>query len=672
MIIKINLLLFFSLLSIALMAQPATMVTYEMKLETADKSAKNHDYYNAIDWFEQAYEESKDEWLKVAVADLYMLARDYNRAIRTYERILRRDRSGEFEEIRFDYARALKSMGRYKDALDELKQVIALTESDSVLTLAQFELEGIRLLQTIPENKEILVEFIEGKVNSGSAESSPAIHEDGSLYFSSFNRRDAIILGDDEDYHAKLFVSEKDKDGEYSKVKALPDLINREGFNVAGVSFSRDFKRMYFTLSDLKGNKATNSKLFVAFERNNKWENPTEIEELNGDFNIKHPHVGELFGREVLFFTSDMPGGKGGYDIYYSEISGNQFGIPNNLGEEINTPGDEITPFYRDGILYFSTDGHPTIGGFDLYSAKWTGSTWEDVNNMGLNYNSPYDDMFMRTNLSGSQGFLVSNRPDKAKRKMKGSDTCCDDIYSVKLREFVIELIVDVNDEQGPLEDARVELYDLTTKAIPTTTAPLEGNMISVQLDSDRRYQAIVKKEGYLADTIDLNTFGIIDDQSYNRKVTLQIDPNYGDDGDTEIVLIDQEIRLNNILYDFDSYDITEQAEQDLSVLADLMEDYPNMIIELSSHTDSRGSASYNQNLSQKRAESAKDWLVRQGIEAERIKPVGYGKNKLLVDCKRCTEEEHQLNRRTEFKILEGPQTIKIKKEVFKERRLDR
>lgn len=651
-------------------AQPMTMVTYETKLALADEAAKKNDYYNAIEWFEKAFEESKDLWLQVAIADLYALARDYNRSVKIYERILKRDKKGEFEEIRVDYARVLKSLGRYQEAADEFRKVIEKSENDSITNIANFELDGIRLLKTIPQNIEVVVDFASDKINSPSAESSPSIYPDGSLFYSSFNRKDAVILGggDADDYHAKLYSTTK-KDQDWEKPKAVNDLVNREGFNAGGVSFNRDGSRMYYTLTDLEGNKVKGSKLFYAELRNDKWTNPTEIESLNGEFNNVHPVVGELYGRDVLFFASDMPGGQGGFDIYYADIIGKGFGLAVNLGEAINTAGDEVSPFYKDGILYFSSNGHPTIGGFDIYSAKWTGSAWEEVKNMGLNYNSSYDDLFIRINRTGSAGFLVSNRIHKNKKKIKGSETCCDDIYEISLRDKIIDLLVDVENKTGPMEGATVELYDLTIGGAPDIKTSFESNNIQMLLNPDRRYKAYIKKDGYHTDSLEFNTMGIRDDYSIKRKVTMNEKP----EDETELVYINQPIKLNNIYYDLDDDKILPDAEDDLGYLLELMENYPDMVIELSSHTDSRGSDDYNLKLSQRRADSAKRWLVNNGISPERIKPVGYGETRLLNRCKnniKCSEAEHRLNRRTEFKIIAGPQTIQIKKEVFKERRV--
>jgi outer membrane protein OmpA-like peptidoglycan-associated protein len=185
-------------------------------------------------------------------------------------------------------------------------------------------------------------------------------------------------------------------------------------------------------------------------------------------------------------------------------------------------------------------------------------------------------------------------------------------------------------------------------------------------LDADKSYKAIITRDGYYPDSISFNTNGIFDDYTVKKTVVLKPKP---EEEETKEYSINEPIRLNNIYYDFADDKILPDAEKDLFYLIELMDEYSDMVIELSSHTDSRGVSSYNQKLSQRRADSARKWLIAEGIDKGRIKPVGYGEAKLLNKCKdgvRCSEEEHQLNRRTEFKIIAGPQTIKVNKKRLK------
>jgi len=641
-----------------MIAQPVVSSSYETMLETAATCAENHDYINAIEWFEKAYKESKDPNLQVAIGDMYMLLRDYAKAEKTYDRVLKRDKRDEFFDIRLDYARAMKAQGKYKLALDEFNGFISTTESDSLRNEAKLELRGILLMEKYPENIEAAVSFAGESINSPSA-----LYSDGTLYFSSMNAKTPTIIdGEEGEYHAKIYSAARTPQGDFSKASALDEAINRIDFYNTGVSFSEDGQKMYFTRAKYNNNGVENSQIYLSKRAGDKWGSPYPIEALNNEFRSRHPYEGELFGRKVLYYISDMPGGYGGYDIYYSTITGDAYEKPVNLGEKINTPRNEMSPFYKDGALYFSSNGHPGMGGLDNFYTEWDGSKWSEVTNMGFNYNTSYDDSFLRFNQGGTAGYVVSNRTHKDKKKYKNTDTCCDDIYMIQIRDLVIELKTIVNNEKGPLEGATVELFEGSKKVPVDSKTNFLSNDFAFLLDSDKSYKAYITREGYYTDSISFNTNGIFDDYTVSKTVTLKAKP----EAPKRIVSRNEPILLKSIFFDLADDKIRPDAEPDLEYLKTLMDKYPDMVIELSSHTDSRGDNEYNKKLSQRRANSTKAWLVEEGVEAARIKAVGYGETKLLNKCKdkvKCSEEEHQLNRRSEFKIIAGPQTIEIKME---------
>ncbi len=668
--------LLFFLGIICMEAQPVTATSYETMIEVAEESADKKDYANAIEWFEKAYKESKDKDLKVAVGDLYMRLRDYKKASRSYDRVLKRDKDGVYEFLRIDYAKSLKYQGKYKEALNEFRVVASTEENDTIKNEALFEIKGIENMDTYAQNLEAVIEFGGKDINSGSGENSPSRYNDGTLYFSSFNRKSVIIPEEEEDaYEARIFTSVRNKDGEYEKPKALNKKINREGYHNAGVAFSGDGKIMYFTRAKLNVNELEESTIYTSYKSERGWKGPNEMENINGNYLAMHPNEGELFGNRVLFFVSDMDGGYGGLDIYYSTINGDSYSIPVNLGPSINTEKDDITPFYQNGTLYFSTDGRPGFGGHDIWYASWNGASFEELTNMGFNYNSPQDDMYLRFTPDGSSGYMVSNRPDKDKRKLKGSETCCDDIYLLQLREIVIDLAMLVNGPEGPLKESTVEVIDLSVdddSALQSKTNVI-GNDFSFLLDADHKYRVVVSKEGYYPDTtVSFNTVGLLDSYTVKKSVTLQPMPVVENPEDeVEIVSANQPIRLNKIYFDLDEAEILPDAEEDLTYLKSLMDQYPDMVIELSSHTDAQGPDSYNRRLSQRRATSTKSWLVDKGVATERIKAVGYGETQITNHCTegvRCSDTEHRVNRRSEFKIIAGPKTIEIKKSVTRKK----
>jgi peptidoglycan-associated lipoprotein len=641
-------------------AQPVAVSSFETMVETALAAADNNDYVNAIEWLEKAYKERKDPNLQVVIGDMYMLLRDYAKAEKVYERILKRDKRDEFFDLRLDYARSMKSQGKYKMALDELNAFASATESDSLRNEAKIELQGILLLEKLPENIEAAVSFAGEAVNSPSAESAPALYTDGTLYFSSMNAKAPTILdGKEGDYHARIYQAQRNIQGAYENVKALEESINRIDFYNTGVSFSMDGRKMYFTRAKYKTNAVDNSQIYISERSGDVWGVPYPLESLNNEYRSRHPYEGELFGGKVLFFISDMPGGYGGYDIYYAPISGNTYGNPVNLGPLINTAKNEESPFFKDGTLYFASNGHPGMGGMDNFYTEWNGSAWSKPANMGYNYNTSYDDMFLRFNQSGTMGFLVSNRVHKDKKKFKNTETCCDDIYLIQIRDIVINLKTLVNNEKGPLEGATIELFEGPKKNPVDSKTNFLSNDFTFLLDSDKSYIAYITREGYYPDSVIFNTNGIFDDYTVSKSVILKPKPEVA----KRKISRNEPIVLKSIYFDYDDDKVLPDAEKDLAYLKTLMDQYPDMVIELSSHTDSRGDVEYNKKLSQRRANSTKNWLVEEGVDQQRIKAVGYGESKLLNKCKdrvKCSEEEHQLNRRSEFRIIAGPQTIEI------------
>lgn len=651
-------------------AQPVLTNTYQQMIETAEESMDSSDYYNAIEWFEKAYKEEKSNDLALAIADISYILKDYKKSERYYDRLVNRDKTGSYIDLRYDLAQSMKSQGKYLEAAEEYRVFISETDDEERKAIAQVELKGIELLNEYEENIAAVISFAGKNINKGQSEYSPALYNDGSLYYSGFDDNKKIeVAKNGESLAAQIFMAKRNEKGMYDDPAALGEHINRVGFHTSNVSFSKDGRQMYFTRQLLRGNVLKESKIYMSYRKDDGWGSAIELEGVNGDYIISHPKVGELFGSEVLFFASNMEGGYGGYDLYYStKKSDEEYSIPVNLGEVINSKGDEMTPFYQDGTLYFSSDGHPGMGGLDIFHTTWDGSKWNNVTNIGHNYNSSYDDLYMYFDEAGLNGFLTSNRPDKNKRALNGK-TCCDDIYQFTIRQIVIDLIAKVKDENGPLNGAAIELTDLSAAEDIETQIKTNqtGSDFNFLLDADHEYRGIVSREGYYTDTITFNTFGILDDYTVNKSIVLKAKPVITEP-EVEIVTINQAIRLNSIYYDFDDDKILPSAEGDLMTLEGLLLQYDDMVIELSSHTDSQGGARYNRELSQRRAESAKKWLTNRGIDPKRIVAKGYGESRILNQCTNnveCTDDEHRFNRRTEFKILEGPQTIEIKKEII-------
>ncbi|MBK7410294.1 MAG: OmpA family protein [Saprospirales bacterium] len=667
-------------------AQPLNRATYATMMKIADQKMEEEDYYNALDWYEQAYEEVKDDEVSVKIANLYFFLRDYRNAERAFLRVLRRDRKNAYVEERFTYAQTLKMNGKYDEAIEELEKYLSDGTDPVKKELAQVELEGAKFAKIAPDPRNMTISNAGKNVNSSYSEYSAVLAPGGQkMYYGSFNSEEIIVVDkNNTDYFAKIYSADRTDEG-WGQGVALDEKINRPGYHNSNVTLSPDGRRMYFTRQLLTGNVVSESKIYMSEFGAGGWGAANEVEGVNGDYIANHPAVGELYGTEVLFFTSNMDGGYGGADIYYSPFKGGKYGQPINLGPKINTVGDEYTPYYRDGVLYFSSTGHPGLGGFDIFSSEWNGAVWSEPVNMGKGYNSSVDDLSFMISDDGYSGFLLSNRPGTRWLKSKGK-TCCDDIYNVSLKIILADLKSTVFDQETDeeLQGATFQLIDMTDdeesgKVIDTKTNG-NGNAFDFPLELDKFYRIIASREDYYPDTLEFNTMGLLDSKTYEIPVKLKPTPVY-------ITISKEEpIELENIYYDFDDDKILPDAEPDLNFVLEILNQYPEIVIELSSHTDARGNDAYNRELSQRRAESARRWLLAKGVERKRIQAVGYGetvpktigdklaseysflkKGDVLTEAfinqlptEKEQEDAHQINRRTEFKIVEGPTSIKI------------
>ncbi len=673
-------------------AQPLNRPTYSMMISMAEEQMEKLDYYRALEWYEKAYDESKDRELAILMADLNYLIRDYRDAEKWYARALKKSKKDKDvpEEKRFEYARTLKMMGKYDDAIEEFDRYLKTATDARRKELAELEKVGCEFGKVARPQEGVNVLHAGKEINTKNSEYSAWLTNDNKeMYFSGFGTNDLIVIEEKnaDEVPARVMKSTMGEKG-WSKPAPLDESINRIGYHNVNISLSPDGKRMFFNRELLQGNELVESKVYFSESNGSGWKPAVEISSINGDYLVKSPCVGELFGKEVLFFISNMEGGEGGYDIYYATYKGNnEYSDPVNLGPRINSIGDEDTPFYRDGILYFSSNGHPGIGGYDIFMSTWNGTNWSKPQNMSMPYNSSADDLYFMLDQEGYHGFLTSNRISEGARSLKGK-TCTDDIYNVILKKITADLAALAFDLESrePLLGATVELFEVREGAqvsIGSLTNP-GGNNFEFPLELDKAYLLVATADNYESDSLSFNTVGLFDSKTFQEQLSLK------PGRITKKILRNEPFVLENILYAFDDDKILAQAEGDLRVIYDLMLKYPDMVIELSSHTDARGAEEYNRNLSQRRAESARRWLTRQGIDRTRIEAKGYGESQpKTVDDKTARkypwlkvgqvlseafidslmpdsvhfEEAHQLNRRTEFKILAGPTSITIEEE---------
>ena len=680
----------------AAVAQPsAGRLTPKKRIALAEEQVEKFEYDNAIEQLEEAYDEQKDPEVAIFLGDLYMQTRDYKKAVLRYRSGLRKDKTNQFVEARFNYARAIRMNQDIEDveeddimkAKEMLNEYISLVTDEKKKELAEAELKGCDFMMNATGVEGRTVTHAGKDINTKYSEYS-AVWEPTTgdeIYYAR-----VVIDEDGKDKKdeiktltaVKIFTAKRTEDG-LSDPEVLGDHINT-GKYTANISISRDGQRLYFTRQDLNGNGIISSKIYISQKSGDGWGAAEEVNGINGDYLANYPAVGELFGKEVIFFSSNMEGGQGGWDIYYATYKGGGvYGDPKSLGPKINTPGDEVTPFYQDGILYFSSNGHVGVGGYDVFSSEWDGSRWSSPSNMGLGVNSAKDDRYYNITSDGLRGFFTSNRVGTGAKSVN-SKTCCDDIYNVSYKEILanLEALVFDAETKEALPGVSLKIIDMTSGAAVNfkNLSNKEANNFASELELDKSYVLITSRADYVSDTMALETVGLVDSRVWNENIMLEPMPVY--------ITITKEnpIKLSNIIYDFDDDKILQESEEDLQFILDLMNEYPEMRIELLSHTDSRGEEGYNYNLSQRRANSAKNWLVERGIQKFRIEALGEGESKpytvteleaatydylpvgqmltddfiLGLETEEMQEAAFQLNRRSEFQITEGPTSIKI------------
>jgi len=615
-------------------------------LAAADSARRTNNWFVALENYETAYDQNDDLPLRPEIALMNLNLRDIKAAVRNYTQVFRRVESSDTTNNihRYHFGRALKMAGQYDDARTYFEDFLLHNTDERLEDFTKLELEGIKLYRDMPkETSEVALEGLDRKVNSSFSEYSPVLSADGNtLYYSTWQATAAVPQTDanDEKSFSRIMMATRGDKG-WNKATVLGKEVNRPGVHSANPALSADGRRLYYNRMELESNRIVAAKIYVSDVEDNGWKSGNPVSGINADGRlVLQPAPGELFGQEVLFFVSDMDGGYGGRDIYYAPYRGDgRYGEPVNLGETINTVGDDDTPFYFDGTLYFSSNGRPTMGGFDIFYSAWDGSEWSAPENMGPGFNSTVDDQSMSVFGDGLVGFMTSNR--EGGRSVK-SKTCCDDIYGFQIASLYANLVVGLfNEAKEPLTTGKVVLQPLVndfSEGPGSQKSRDDGNRYDFGLELETSYFVAASSPGYFPDTIEINTLGLEESKEIQHVFFLRALPPPPPPAvpDTFTVTTGQSVVLENILYDFNKADILPEAEPDLRVLQQIMEKYPDMVIELGSHTDSRGEIAYNQSLSKRRAASARKWLIINGkISGPRIKTKGYGESVPLVVSER-------------------------------------
>ncbi len=602
------------------------------------------------------------------LAQSYFLARDYENAAEYFMKAYNADSTNQ--PIALYYAAiTTKMQGKYKEAIPMFLRFskVYKDKEDAVKMKkwARIEIDGCNFaLKEAKPDPFVKLAHVDQNVNSNYGDMAPALDGD-SLFFASVHSdtviRDEKGKGNSPEAVVKMYYSQVNGES-FSKAEQFKEL-KTNGKHISNPAFSPDGGKMFYTLCNVDFLKP-DCEIYMSERKEGKWQ---DGKRLNDEINAKectntHPYYAAkaINGSDALYFVSSREGGRGGTDIWYSVVNKKgEFTTPRNVGSKVNTDRNEVSPMFdvKTSTLYFSSDGWISMGGIDIYKAQADagGRFNTGVENLGAPFNSACDDYDFIFGKSMEDGYLVSNRPGIFSVRGK---TCCDDIFGFKYdRRIWVAVKGHVIDDatrqniSGAAINLSLRSDNLKEGDVVINTDSSRGDEpYFFNLKTEKLYKVGATKEGYFASSQTFSTQGV------TKSDTLVVD--------IYLKKMDKEkaYRLNNIYYDFDKWDLRPESKATLDTLYNILMENPTIIIELSSHTDTRGSDEYNLNLSQKRAESCVNYLINErGIPKERIQPKGYGETKTLDDCSKYTECPmdqsgdcpcHQLNRRTEFRII--------------------
>lgn len=651
---------FSSLVLVFLAATLLQGCSLKSRIKKADKTFARGEYFSAGDLYKNVFIQvpSNDKPLRARIAfnqaECYCLLNN-PRAEQAYINAIRNKYADTLVYLR--YAQVLQRIGKYGDAL---KNYNIYLKKDSTSLLAK---NGVLACQDIADWKKVPMVYTVKKADIFNVRMTDN-------FSPSFlgSDVDVLIFTSSRQFNTKatmknnsitglpsnnMYMSRKNAAGKWEKPEVLGAEVNSATNDQGACSFSSDGKIMYFSRARQVVNAETGAEIMTSNRAGGTWSEPKKLK-IFADTTVTVAHPAISPDGQTIYFVSDANNGQGGKDIWKATLTNGECKFIENLGPEINTPGDEMFPIVKsDGTLYFSSNGQPGYGGLDIFKATPRKAGGWDVINMGEPINSNADDFGMTFEGKSEKGYFSSNRGD-----MKGYDA----IWSFELPELAYVLDGKVTDEKGTaLPDATVRLVSNT--GVNARVQTKKDGTYRIKLDKNIDCVMLATARGYLNQQNKLTTRGITTSKNFNINFKLSS--------------ISKPVQIDNIFYEFGKWDLTPASTTGLQVLVKLLKDNPNITIEISANTDFVGNNEANKTLSLKRAKSVVDYLISTGIPADRLSAVGNGEEKpVVVDAllakkytylkendvldesfvtKLTVEQQevvNQMNRRTEFRVL--------------------
>ena len=620
-----------------LIAVSTTIVSAQnSKTKKADNLYDRLAYTDAAQAYQKVLKRgTTDVYVFERLANCYYFINDTKKAEMYYKRVAK-SKDANPEAI-YNYAQTLKANGKFSDYNTWMKNFAKLSPNDTRVK------EFMKNPNYIPKIMDDMARYTATNmedINSEYADFGGIVYGKD-FYFASGRNTSRKTYQWNEEPYLEIYKA-TNVGGTMKNAELLNGDVNTK-YHESNAVISADGKRMYFDRNDYfegdydKSASGINQiNLYYAENIDGKgWSGVVSAPFNNNEYSTGHPALSQ--DGNTLYFVSDMPGGKGGSDIYMVAInSDGSLGTPKRLGDNINTEGKELFPYLdSNGTLYFSSNGHMGIGGLDVFYAEAQGDGFGVVNNLGKGVNSSADDFAYKYDPTSQSGYVSSNREGGM-----GSD----DIYMVEAVEIPCEVTIAVlvinENTNAAVAGARVDLYDTMGNRLSSKTSNVDG-MVSFKAACDQAHEV----QGVLAD-FESNASKVAPANDQKVSATIALKP-------IEEIIVEDQIVLNPILFDLDKSNIKAQAAFELDKVVSVMNKYPEMVIAVGAHTDSRATDAYNLRLSEARAQSTVQYIISKGISGKRISGKGYGESQPKVSCgDNCSEAEHQLNRRSEFTIV--------------------
>ncbi|KGO95621.1 OmpA family protein [Flavobacterium enshiense] len=616
-------------IQIGLLLLMTTGYAQDKQSKKADQYFESYQYVNAIEeYLKLTDKDTATPYVAKQLGDCYYNINNATEAAKWYGKAVEAKADAE---TYFRYAQTLKTLGRYEEANKQMDAFAALMPSDSRAKEHKANPNYIPSLTKKDKMFDVSEIAISAK---GSSDFGAVLTNDNTLYFASTRN-----AGKKKDKWANqpyldIFQTTRNSDGTFSEPVAVKEL--NTPYHDGPVTVSKDGNVMFFardghSVGQFEKNKKSNTKiaqqgLYRAEKVNGKWTNITALPFNSPNYSVTNPSLSN--DGKTLYFASNMPDGLGESDIWKVSIDGNTSGTPQNLGPAVNTAGKENFPFITENnVLYFASSGKQGFGGLDIFRMDLNKS--EQPQNVGKPVNTEKDDFAFSYNKSANVGYFSSDR--------SGSDA----IYAAKEVCKAEAIAAVTNKKTGAvLSNASVAILDTKGNVIETRQTDARGR-VGYEVECETNYTFQVK-----ADNFETATFPIDKIKSGQSVVEAQLMP-------VEVIVTETEVILNNVYFDYNKSNITPEGAGELDKLVKVMKDNPKMVIFVKSHTDSKGSASYNLKLSKQRAQSTVEYLISKGISRDRVSGKGFGSTEPKVDCgSNCTDEQHAQNRRSEFMIV--------------------